>query len=67
MAKPRKKPTAQPAAAEPPPVPQVGDKVTIPSAKSVLEVTHVLNDFVLQRRDAQRTLLSVSLRYIDSS
>jgi hypothetical protein len=36
MAKPRKK-----AAAELPIVPQVGDKVTIPRASSVLEITHV--------------------------
>ena len=27
----------------------------------------LLNDFVFQRRDAQRTLPPVSLRYIDSS
>ena len=27
----------------------------------------LLNDFVLQRRDAQRTLPPISLRYIDSS
>jgi hypothetical protein len=39
MAKPRKK-----AAAPEPPMPQVGDKVTIPSATSVLEVTHVSRD-----------------------
>jgi hypothetical protein len=42
MAKPSKKPVA--AATEPPPMPHVGDKVTIPSAKSVLEVTHVSHD-----------------------
>ena len=40
MAKSRKKA----AAAEPLPMPRVGDKVTIPSAKSVLEVTHVSHD-----------------------
>ena len=40
MAKSRKK-TAAP---EPLPMPRVGDKVTIPSAKSVLEVTHVSHD-----------------------
>jgi len=40
MAKPRKKA----AAPEPQPMPRVGDKVTIPSAKSVLEVTHVSHD-----------------------
>jgi hypothetical protein len=37
MAKPHK----QAAAPEPPPMPQVGDKVTIPRAKSVLEITSV--------------------------
>jgi hypothetical protein len=41
MAKPRKKPTAQPAAPEPPPMPLIGDKVTMPRSKSVLEVNHV--------------------------
>ena len=40
MAKPRKKN----AAPEPPPMPRVGDKVTIPHAVSVLEVTHVSRD-----------------------
>jgi uncharacterized small protein (DUF1192 family) len=40
MAKSRKKA----AAPEPLPMPRVGDKVTIPSAKSVLEVTHVSHD-----------------------
>jgi hypothetical protein len=40
MAKPRKK-TAAP---EPPPMPRLGDKVTIPHAVSVLEVTHVSRD-----------------------
>ena len=40
MAKPPKKP----AAPEPPPMPRIGDKVTIPSAKSVLEITHVSHD-----------------------
>src|SRR5258705_13684870 len=44
MAKPRKKPAAQPAAAEPPPMPQVGDKVRIPNATSVLEINHVSRD-----------------------
>jgi hypothetical protein len=34
----------QAATPDPPPVPQVGDKVTIPSAKSVLEVTSVSKD-----------------------
>src|SRR5882757_449908 len=40
MAKSRKKA----AAPEPLPIPRIGDKVTIPSAKSVLEVTHVSHD-----------------------
>jgi hypothetical protein len=40
MAKTRKKN----AAPEPPPMPRVGDKVTIPHAVSVLEVTHVSRD-----------------------
>jgi hypothetical protein len=40
MAKPPKKP----AMPEPPAMPRVGDKVTIPIAKSVLEVTHVSHD-----------------------
>jgi hypothetical protein len=40
MTKPRKKP----AAPEPPPMPRVGEKVTIPHAVSVLEVTHVSRD-----------------------
>src|SRR5437763_2367039 len=40
MAKPRKKP----AAPEPPPMPRVGDKVTIPRSESVLEVTSVSRD-----------------------
>ena len=42
MAKPPKKPVA--AASEPQPMPRIGDKVTIPSAKSVLEITHVSHD-----------------------
>ena len=44
MAKPRKKPTAQPATAEPPPMPLIGDKVTMPRSKSVLEINHVSRD-----------------------
>jgi hypothetical protein len=44
MAKPSKKPTAQPAAAEPPPMPLIGDKVTMPRSKSVLEINHVSRD-----------------------
>jgi hypothetical protein len=40
MAKTRKKA----AVPEPPPTPQVGDKVTIPIAKSILEVTYVSHD-----------------------
>src|ERR1700760_1707546 len=40
MAKPRKKPEEP----EPPPMPQVGDKVTFPRAKSVLEVDEVSRD-----------------------
>jgi hypothetical protein len=40
MAKPRNKV----AAPESPPMPRVGDKVTIPSAKSILEITHVGHD-----------------------
>ena len=44
MAKPRKKPTAQPAAAEPAPMPPIGDKVTMPRSKSVLEINHVSRD-----------------------
>jgi hypothetical protein len=44
MAKPRKKPTAQSAAPEPRPTPLIGDKVTMPRTKSVLEVTHVSRD-----------------------
>jgi hypothetical protein len=44
MAKPRKKPTAQPAAPEPAPMPRIGDKVTMPRSKSVLEVNHVSRD-----------------------
>ena len=40
MAKPRK----NAAAPEPPPMPRIGDKVTIPHTKSVLEVTHVSRD-----------------------
>jgi hypothetical protein len=44
MAKPRKKPTAQPAAAELPPMPLIGDEVTMPRSKSVLEVNHVSRD-----------------------
>jgi hypothetical protein len=43
--KPRKKSGAQHAAPEPPPpMPRIGDKVTIPRTKSVLEVTHVSRD-----------------------
>jgi hypothetical protein len=41
MAKTRKKSTAQPAAPEPPPMPLIGDKVTMPRSKSVLEINHV--------------------------
>ena len=44
MAKPRKKSTAQPAAPEPTPMPLIGDKVTMPRSKSVLEVNHVSRD-----------------------
>src|SRR5260370_26095597 len=44
MAKPRKIPTAQPDAAEPPPMPLIGDKVTMPRSKSVLEINHVSRD-----------------------
>ena len=44
MAKPRKKPGAQPAAPEPPPMPLIGDKVTMPRSKSILEVNHVSRD-----------------------
>ena len=44
MAKPQKKPTAQPAAPEPPPTPLIGDKVTMPRSKSVLEIIHVSRD-----------------------
>src|ERR1700758_2662524 len=44
MAKPHKKPTAQPAAPEPPPMPLIGDKVTMPRSKSVLEINHVSRD-----------------------
>ena len=44
MAKPRKKPTAQHTAAEPPRMPLIGDKVTMPHSKSVLEVNHVSRD-----------------------
>ena len=44
MAKPRKKPTAQRAAPEPPPMPLIGDKVTMPRSKSVLEIIHVSRD-----------------------
>jgi hypothetical protein len=40
MAKARKKP----AAPEPPPMPLIGDKVTMPRSKSVLEVNHVSRD-----------------------
>src|SRR5207248_10392649 len=40
MAKPRKKP----AAPQPPPMPRIGDKVTMPRSKSVLEVNHVSRD-----------------------
>ena len=40
MAKPRKK-TAD---VEPPPMPKIGDKVTIPRSESVLEVTSVSRD-----------------------
>src|SRR5437016_7667282 len=40
MAKPRKK-TAD---LEPPPMPKIGDKVTMPRSESVLEVTHVSHD-----------------------
>lgn len=42
--KPRKKPIAQAAAPEPPPMPLIGDKVTMPRSKSVLEVNHVSRD-----------------------
>jgi hypothetical protein len=38
------KPHKKAAAPEPPPIPQVGDKVTIPGLASVLEVTHVSRD-----------------------
>src|SRR5258705_5296973 len=38
------RPGRKAAAPEPPPMPRIGDKVTIPSAKSVLEVTHVSHD-----------------------
>src|SRR5258707_10307234 len=44
MAKPRENPTAQPAAAEPPPMPLIGDKVTMPRSKSVFEINHVSRD-----------------------
>jgi len=44
MAKPRKKPSAQPAAPEPRPTPLIGDKVTTPLTKSVLEVNYVSRD-----------------------
>ena len=44
MAKPRKKPTAQHTAAEPPRMPLIGDKVTMPRSKSILEVNHVSRD-----------------------
>jgi hypothetical protein len=44
MAKPRKKPTAQPAAPEPPPMPLIGDKVTMPRSKSALEIIHLSRD-----------------------
>src|SRR5215471_6093339 len=40
MAKPPKKPTEP----DPPMVPRVGDKVTIPRASSILEVEHVASD-----------------------
>src|SRR5258705_10087746 len=41
MSKPRKKAAAP---EPPPPMPRIGDKVTIPRTKSVLEVTHVSRD-----------------------
>ena len=41
MAKPRKKPTAQPAAPEPPPIARIGDKVTMPRSNSVLQINNV--------------------------
>ena len=34
----------QPSAPEPPPMPQVGDKVRMPNAQSVLEITQVSHD-----------------------
>jgi hypothetical protein len=44
MAKPRKRPAAQPAEPEPPIIPRMGDKVTIPRSTSVLEVDQVSRD-----------------------
>lgn len=41
MAKPRKKPAAQPVAPEPPPMPRIGDKVTMPRSASVLQIKNV--------------------------
>jgi hypothetical protein len=40
MAEPRK----NAAASEPPPMPRIGDKVTMPRSKSVLEINHVSRD-----------------------